>query len=67
MGAVEAVNVLLVDDRQENLVAMEAVLRRPDRRLLTATSGNDALRLLLKNEVAVALLDVQMPGMDGTA
>ena len=65
MGAVEAVNVLLVDDRQENLVAMEAVLRRPDRRLLTATSGNDALRLLLKNEVAVALLDVQMPGMDG--
>lgn len=64
MGA-EPVSVLVVDDRPENLVAMEAVLRRPDRRLLTATSGNDALRLLLRNEVAVALLDVQMPGMDG--
>jgi two-component system, sensor histidine kinase and response regulator len=64
MGA-EPVNVLLVDDRVENLVSMEAVLRRPDRRLLTATSGNDALRLLLRSEVAVALLDVQMPGMDG--
>ena len=63
--AADAVNVLLVDDRPENLVAMEAVLARPDRRLLTATSGNDALRLLLRNEVAVALLDVQMPGMDG--
>ncbi len=61
----DEVNVLLVDDRPENLVAMEAVLRRPDRHLLTATSGNDALRLLLRNEVAVALLDVQMPGMDG--
>jgi light-regulated signal transduction histidine kinase (bacteriophytochrome) len=55
----------MVDDRQENLVAMEAVLARPDRRLLTATSGNDALRLLLRNDIAVALLDVQMPGMDG--
>ena len=63
--AADVVNVLLVDDRAENLVAMEAVLGRPDRKLLTATSGNDALRLLLRNEVAVALLDVQMPVMDG--
>ena len=62
---VDPVSVLMVDDRQENLVAMEAVLSRPDRRLLTATSGNDALRLLLRNDIAVALLDVQMPGMDG--
>jgi two-component system, sensor histidine kinase and response regulator len=64
MGA-DPVSVLMVDDRQENLVAMEAVLARPDRRLLAATSGNDALRLLLRNDIAVALLDVQMPGMDG--
>ena len=57
---VDPVSVLMVDDRQENLVAMEAVLSRPDRRLLTATSGNDALRLLLRNDIAVAL----PPGTD---
>jgi signal transduction histidine kinase len=59
------VSILLVDDRPENLVTMEAVLGKPGRQLLKATSGNEALRLLLKHEVAVALLDVQMPGMDG--
>ena len=64
MGA-EPVSILLVDDRPENLVTMEAVLGQPGRELLKATSGNEALRLLLKHEVAVALLDVQMPGMDG--
>jgi signal transduction histidine kinase len=61
----EPVSILLVDDRPENLVTMEAVLGQPGRQLLKATSGNEALRLLLKQEVAVALLDVQMPGMDG--
>ena len=61
----EPVSILLVDDRPENLVAMEAVLQAPDRQLLKATSGNDALRLLLRHDIALALLDVQMPGMDG--
>ena len=61
----EPVNILLVDDRPENLTSMEALLARPDRHLLKATSGNEALRLLLKHEVALVLLDVQMPGMDG--
>ena len=59
------VNVLLVDDKPENLLVLEEVLKQPDRQLLRAGSGNDALRLLLKHDVAVVLLDVQMPGMDG--
>jgi two-component system, sensor histidine kinase and response regulator len=61
----EIVNILLVDDKPENLVVLEELLKQPERCLLTATSGNDALRLLLKHEVAVVLLDVEMPGMDG--
>jgi len=59
------VNILLVDDKQENLVALEELLRKPDRWLVKASSGNDALRLLLKHEFAVVLLDVEMPAMDG--
>jgi signal transduction histidine kinase len=59
------VSVLLVDDKQENLVALEELLRKPDRRVIKASSGNEALRLLLKHEFAVVLLDVEMPDMDG--
>ena len=59
------VNLLLVDDRPENLVVLEELLEQPDRKLLKATSGNEALRLLLKHDVALVLLDLQMPGMDG--
>jgi hypothetical protein len=58
-------NILLVDDKPENLVALEELLRQPDRALFKASSGNDALRLLLKHKFAVVLLDVEMPGMDG--
>jgi signal transduction histidine kinase len=60
-----AVNILLVDDKPENLLALEELLKQPDRRLVKASSGNDALRLLLKDEFAVVLLDVEMPEMDG--
>jgi signal transduction histidine kinase len=56
---------LMVDDREENLVALEALLRRDGLVLLRAKSGPEALELLLKHEVALALVDVQMPGMDG--
>lgn len=61
----ESVKFLLVDDREENLVALEALLRRDDLELLTARSGEEALEILLTHDVALALLDVQMPGMDG--
>ncbi len=64
-GPPSLVNILLVDDKPENLFALEELLRRPDRQLFKASSGNDALRLLLKHEFALVLLDVEMPGMDG--
>jgi PAS domain S-box-containing protein len=57
--------VLLVDDREENLLALEAVLEPTGCRLVSARSGDDALRALLKDDFAVILLDVQMPGLDG--
>ena len=53
--------VLLVDDRPENLIALEAILDAPERKLLKATNGNEALTLALKNDVSLILLDVQMP------
>lgn len=59
------VHFLLVDDLEGNLLALEGLLRREGLSLLKARSGPDALELLLKYEVALALIDVQMPGMDG--
>lgn len=58
-------NILLVDDRPENLVSLEAILERPDYRLVKATSGEEALRLALRERFSVALIDIAMPGMDG--
>jgi serine phosphatase RsbU (regulator of sigma subunit)/CheY-like chemotaxis protein len=60
-----AATVLVVDDKHENLVAMEAVLDPLGYRLLTATSGEEALRHLLVENVSLILLDVRMPGMSG--
>lgn len=56
---------LLVDDLEENLLSLEALLRRDGLVLLTARSGDEALELLLQNDVALALVDVQMPGLNG--
>ncbi|HYF19418.1 MAG TPA: hybrid sensor histidine kinase/response regulator, partial [Ramlibacter sp.] len=59
------VNVLLVDDLQENLVALEALVRQPGRRIFMARSGNEALSLMLEHAFALAIVDVQMPHMNG--
>ncbi|MBC8072066.1 MAG: hybrid sensor histidine kinase/response regulator [Deltaproteobacteria bacterium] len=61
----ESIKVLLVDDIEENLLVLEALLRRDGLTILTAGSGAAALELLLVHDVALALLDVQMPEMDG--
>jgi signal transduction histidine kinase/CheY-like chemotaxis protein len=58
-------NILLVDDRPENLLSLKAILERPEYRLLTASNGEEALRLTLRETFALALIDVAMPGMDG--
>ncbi|OMF90713.1 response regulator [Paenibacillus sp. FSL R7-0337] len=65
MGVQEPIHILLVDDRPENLLALEAVLESQHYKLVKANSGEEALRCLLKYEFAVIVLDVQMPGMDG--
>src|ERR1700679_2284196 len=59
------IKCLLVDDLQENLLALSALWQRDDVELLTARSGSEALELLLVHDVALAFLDVQMPDMDG--
>src|SRR5262245_22394956 len=61
----DMVNILLVDDRPENLLALKAILRPLDQNVVMATSGGEALKFLLKNDAAVILLDVEMPDMDG--
>jgi CheY-like chemotaxis protein len=59
------VKILMVDDRPENLIALEAILHGLGHQLIRAASGEEALKRLLVDEVALILLDVQMPGMDG--
>lgn len=65
IAAEQPVQFLLVDDLPENLVALEALLKRDGLHCHCARSGEEALELLLVNDYALALLDVQMPGMDG--
>lgn len=59
------VKFLLVDDLPENLLSLEALLQRDELVLLKARSGDEALELLLQHDVALALIDVQMPGLNG--
>jgi PAS domain S-box-containing protein len=64
-SAEDKVNILIVDDRPEKLLALEACLTSLNQNIVRATSGPEALKRLLKEEFAVILLDVSMPGMDG--
>jgi CheY-like chemotaxis protein len=61
----DVANVLLVDDRTENLLSLEAILHSPGYRLVSARSGEEALAFALREHFSVALVDVAMPGMDG--
>jgi len=60
-----ATKLLIVDDLPENLLALSHILQQEDRVVYTASSGDAALQLLLQHEFALAILDVNMPGMDG--
>jgi PAS domain S-box-containing protein len=64
-GPQAPVEILMVDDRPENLLALEAILEPLGQTLVRAHSGDEALRMLLSHDVAMILLDVQMPGIDG--
>jgi len=64
-AAPDRAGILIVDDMEENLIALEAVLGPLDQRLVRAHSGEEALKAMLRQEFAVVLLDVLMPGMDG--
>ncbi|MFK4222654.1 two-component system response regulator [Streptomyces sp. NPDC019890] len=61
----ERASILLVDDMEDNLVALEAVLGSLNEPLVRARSGEEAMKALLRQKFAVVLLDVRMPGMDG--
>ncbi len=59
------INVLIVDDRYENIIALEALLAGKEVNLITTTSPNEALKICWEQDIAIALVDVQMPEMDG--
>lgn len=65
MQRFKPIPLLLVDDLPENLLSLEALLKRDDLLLLKARSGDEALELLLQYDIALALVDVQMPGLSG--
>ncbi len=58
-------NVLIVDDRPENLLTLEGILESENLNIIKAHSGNEALGIMLENNISLVLMDVQMPGMDG--
>jgi PAS domain S-box-containing protein len=65
LSPAERLPILVVDDRPDNLVTLEAVLEPLGLNVITATSGEEALRMLLERDFALILLDVRMPGIDG--
>lgn len=65
MNQIQNINILIVDDRPENLLVLESVLENMNCNIIRALSGNQALSLMLDYDFALVLLDVQMPDMDG--
>jgi CheY-like chemotaxis protein len=65
MAGKEKVSILMVDDQPAKLLSYEAILAELGVSLVKASSGNEALELLLKNDFAVVLMDVSMPEIDG--
>lgn len=61
----EKINILIVDDRPENIIALEALLQRNDINIISTTNPNEALRISWEMDIAIAMIDVQMPEMDG--
>jgi len=61
----EKFNILIVDDRKENLIALESIISSDELNIIKAISGNEALAAMLENDISLVLLDVNMPGMDG--
>ncbi|MCK9203397.1 MAG: response regulator [Bacteroidales bacterium] len=61
----EKFNILIVDDRNENLLALESIIRSDELNIIKAISGNEALAAMLEHDISLVLLDVNMPGMDG--
>src|SRR5215207_374637 len=58
-------HILIVDDKINNIYALEQILGQPGRNLISVTNGNDALKVALNQEIDLIILDVQMPGMEG--
>jgi PAS domain S-box-containing protein len=58
-------HILIVDDKVNNIYALEQILSQPDRKLISVTNGNEALKVALNENIDLIILDVQMPGMDG--
>ena len=65
MSTHDKVNILMVDDHPAKLLSYEAILEELDENLIKANSGREAMEILLKNDVAVVLMDVSMPELDG--
>ncbi len=65
MTNTEKINILIVDDKPENLLSFRLSLKNPELNIITAESGNDALSLILEYDFSLVLLDVHMPEMDG--
>ena len=65
LNGTDQIKILLVDDRKDNLLALDALIRRDDLEIFKANSGTQALEFMFSHEIAIALIDVQMPGMSG--